>query len=753
LTRYPGLNDYARIILEDREGTLWVGTWGGLYRFDRDNSRFVYYQRQSDDAVRPASDIILSIFEDSAGALWLGTFGGGLCRLNRAAQTFACYREEDGLPNDVVYGILEDDERNLWLSTNRGLSKFNPQTESFNNYDAGDGLQSNEFNAGAYFKSDSGEMFFGGINGFNAFFPEEIKDNPYVPPVVLTALTQGGEEVDTETAIETLQEVTISWPKNFFEFEFTALNYRQSEKNQYAYMLEGFDEDWIYAGARRFGRYTNLPGGTYTLRIKGSNNDGVWNEEGASIKVTVTPPLWETWWFRGIAILLLAGVVLGGYRLRVKNIEAHNRELETLVQARTRALEQRTRELERRRQVSEGLREILLILNSDESLKVGLDYIVSQAALLSKAEDAIVFRYRSQKSKKQAEIVASSAGSQTLGLVDEWISEALLQKQPLIAPDLSNYSFLEKHFDSVVGVGALAGSCVQNRLKPRLQSKILSKRLYKTRSPLSASKRYNAVLGIPLSVSKEIFGGLVLFYTQKQSFSEQDIELGFTFAEQATLAIANAQLRDRAEQMAVETERSRLARDLHDAVTQTLFSASLIAEVLPKLWERNPEEGRRRSKELRELTRGALAEMRTLLLELRPSGLVEAELGELLRQLTESITGRARLPVTAEVSGACNLSAEVKVALYRIAQEALNNVAKHAGATQALVKLQCQAEQVTLIISDDGRGFAPENIPPESLGLGIMRERADAINATLQIDAQPGCGTQIIVVCELGNKW
>lgn len=196
--------------------------------------------------------------------------GGGLCQLKRATQTFACYREANGLPNNVVYGILEDDERNLWLSTNRGLSKFNPQTENFTNYDAGDGLQSNEFNAGAYFKSSSGEMFFGGINGFNSFFPEEIQDNPYAPPIVLTALTQGGEEVDTETAIESLQEVTISWPKNFFEFEFTALNYRQSKKNQYAYMLEGFDEDWIYTGARRFGRYTNLPGGTYILRVKGS---------------------------------------------------------------------------------------------------------------------------------------------------------------------------------------------------------------------------------------------------------------------------------------------------------------------------------------------------------------------------------------------------------------------------------------------------------------------------------------------------
>jgi signal transduction histidine kinase len=198
-----------------------------------------------------------------------------------------------------------------------------------------------------------------------------------------------------------------------------------------------------------------------------------------------------------------------------------------------------------------------------------------------------------------------------------------------------------------------------------------------------------------------------------------------------------------------------LARDLHDAVTQTLFSASLIAEVLPRIWERHPEEGRRRLDELRELTRGALAEMRTLLLELRPSALVDAALGDLLRQLAESITGRARVPVSVEVEGECALPPEVKVALYRIAQEALNNVAKHAGASQALVSLRYfpldvggergGAGVVELRVSDDGRGFNLESVPPESLGLGIMRERAEAIGAALNIDSEVGHGTQVVV--------
>jgi len=260
---------------------------------------------------------------------------------------------------------------------------------------------------------------------------------------------------------------------------------------------------------------------------------------------------------------------------------------------------------------------------------------------------------------------------------------------------------------------------------------------------------------LPLRVRGQALGVLVIIGPQGSAFSEGRLALFESIADQLGVAIENARLYEQAERSAVAAERSRLARDLHDAVTQTLFSASLIAEVLPRIWERHPDEGRRRLEELRELTRGALAEMRTLLLELRPSALIEAELGDLLRQLAESITGRARVPVSVEVEGECALPPEVKVALYRIAQEALNNVAKHAAASQAAVSLRyllpspCQGEgpgvRVELRISDDGRGFDPQGVPPESLGLGIMRERAEAIGAALRIKSQVGQGTQVVV--------
>ena len=256
---------------------------------------------------------------------------------------------------------------------------------------------------------------------------------------------------------------------------------------------------------------------------------------------------------------------------------------------------------------------------------------------------------------------------------------------------------------------------------------------------------------LPLRARGQALGMLAIIGPEGETFSRGQLALFESIADQLGVAVENARLYEQAEQAAAAAERSRLARDLHDAVTQTLFSAGLIAEVLPRIWEQDPEEGRRRLEELRELTRGALAEMRALLLELRPSALAEAKLGDLLRQLAESITGRVRVPVTLTVEGECTMPPEVKVAFYRIAQEALSNIARHAGASQASVNLRCQPEEAKLCIRDDGRGFDPRSVPPESLGLGIMRERAEAVGAALTVESEVGRGTEVVVKWRASN--
>jgi len=235
------------------------------------------------------------------------------------------------------------------------------------------------------------------------------------------------------------------------------------------------------------------------------------------------------------------------------------------------------------------------------------------------------------------------------------------------------------------------------------------------------------------------------YYTEPQDFHDEQIQLGLAFAEQMAIAIENALLRERAAEGAALAERGRLARDLHDAVSQTLFSASLIAEVLPKLWERNPEIAAQKLEELRQLTRGALSEMRTLLLELRPAALEEMDLADLLRHLANAFTARARLPVELTLEGQADPPADVKAVFYRVAQEALNNVAKHAAASQVAITLRCEEHDMLLHVRDNGRGFDPVQVPPASLGLGIMRERAAAIGANLTVESHPGKGTLVVL--------
>jgi signal transduction histidine kinase len=262
---------------------------------------------------------------------------------------------------------------------------------------------------------------------------------------------------------------------------------------------------------------------------------------------------------------------------------------------------------------------------------------------------------------------------------------------------------------------------------------------------------YPAYLAVPLVVANEVYGSLAFYFDGPRPFNQETIDLAMSLGEQAALAIDNAGLRVQAEQAAVVSERNRLARELHDAVTQTLFSASLIADVLPRIWERDPEMGQAKLAELRELTRGALAEMRTLLLELRPATLTESGLTELLQQLATAVIGRSRLKVKVEVDGERVLPLDIRVVLYRIAQEALNNIVKHAGATQVVIALRFLPECVELVVADNGRGFDPTAVSAHSMGLGIMRERAASIEADLQVESVIGEGTKIIVqVCEKG---
>ncbi len=255
-----------------------------------------------------------------------------------------------------------------------------------------------------------------------------------------------------------------------------------------------------------------------------------------------------------------------------------------------------------------------------------------------------------------------------------------------------------------------------------------------------------SLLLVPLIVRERLIGIVRIDSDQTHFYSERDAQLALAFANQAAAAIENARLYDHARDLATIEERQRLARDLHDAVTQTLFSASLIAEALPDAWRQSPAKAQRGVEELGRLTRGALAEMRTLLLELRPAALAEKPLGELLGALCTAVMSRTRIPIALTVAGDALLAPAVQIAFYRVTQEALNNIAKHALASQVTITGRCDPDQVELRITDDGRGFDPSAVAPGSLGLGIMRERAASIGATLRVESRPGAGTELCMI-------
>ncbi len=348
--------DQVLALEEDSQGVLWVGTdGGGLNGFDRKAGTFIQFRADPDDSRALTSDVVWALHEDRQGTLWLGTRGGGLLGWSpedRASHrgVFKRYTKKDGLANDNVYGIEEDDLGNLWVSTNEGLSKFDPRTESFRTYDDTHGLLNKEFNFGAHLRSSTGEIMFGGNNGFNIFHPERLHNNYFKPPVVLTSVLKFNRKVDFDRPPAELEEIELSYKDSVFSFEFAALDYTAPGKNRYAYKLEGFDDHWIEEGTLRRATYTNLDPGEYLFRVKGSNNDGLWNEEGLEVRVRVVPPPWRTWWAYTLYLLAAAAVVLAYTRAQARKLEEkaeYSRKLEREVQARTHELAQRNEDLER----------------------------------------------------------------------------------------------------------------------------------------------------------------------------------------------------------------------------------------------------------------------------------------------------------------------------------------------------------------------------------------------------------------------
>jgi signal transduction histidine kinase/sugar lactone lactonase YvrE len=380
----------ARMIVEDSldntsDGwVLWIGTQDGLWRYDAKSDAFTRFGHDPRHPASISSNSITTLFRDSHGTLWIGT-DQGLDKMDPDGVKFTSYSENDGLPDRRVVGILEDGGGHLWVSTRSKLSRFDPLTRRFTSYSMKEVIKEIQFSAGCCLRSSKGEMYFGGQGGVVLFHPDSIMENPHIPPLVLTGFKTFEKVVSLDSALSEKKLIELSYKDNLFSFEFSALDFTRPEDNQYAYTLEGYDTSWNYVGTRQFARYTNVEPGRYTFKVKGSNNDGLWNQEGTSIALVIAPPLWKTTWFT-VFLWATAALSLGG---TIRYVERRN-------------LKQRIAELEHERAMEHERARISQDMHDDVGSSLSEIAILSELAK-KKPHEAIV--HVEEISERTAELI------------------------------------------------------------------------------------------------------------------------------------------------------------------------------------------------------------------------------------------------------------------------------------------------------------------------------------------------------------
>ncbi|RFZ85394.1 hybrid sensor histidine kinase/response regulator [Mucilaginibacter terrenus] len=394
-------SDRIYSLLEDSHGNLWVGTFdGGLNLFNKNDSTFTRFQH--DPKKNSLSDNnVPDIYEDHKGGLWISTFNG-LNLFDPISHHFTVFTKKDGLPSDIIYAAREDDDGKIWISTNNGLSVYDPSTHKFKNYTVEDGLQEDEFKSHSAYKGASGRLYFGGVNGFNAFSPRQILKPEGFSPLVITSFQIFNKKVvpaksaddpsPLKQDIADTKTIKLDHKQSVISLEFAALDYTSADKKSYAYILEGFDNDWNYVGSRHSATYTNLPAGTYTFKVKYRNSAGDWSPVTSGLQIITEPPFWLTWWFKTLAVLFVAGGVITVFRLRVRAIKAQKAILEEQVEERTERLKEMSKEERILREEAEKAREeaekankakSIFLATMSHEIRTPMNGVMGMATLLS----------------------------------------------------------------------------------------------------------------------------------------------------------------------------------------------------------------------------------------------------------------------------------------------------------------------------------------------------------------------------------
>ncbi len=525
-------NDKIWSLYEDSRGIIWVGTVGGLNIFDAENEKFTRFVHDETNDSSISTNSIRAICEDNEGNIWIGTDGGGINRFLSESRSFENYTEENGLSNNSVYGIVKDKSGILWLSTNKGISKFYPEEKVFITFDSNDYLEFDQFNTGAHYINREGVIYFGGDRGLYKFDPDRIGQDSFKPPVVLTDLKifnesakPGSQAIDNSITYSKLIE--LKHDQNVFTLEYAALDFRFPKKIEYAYMMDGFEEEWNYAGSRRFSTYVKVPPGDYTFKIRSSNSVGIWSDDYTEVRVRVVPPFWMTPLFKVLMVLSVLTLGIIAYRTRLRSLSRQNTALEKLV-------EQKTSELQADQ---EELKQVNLKLKKEYDEKVKAEktkytlYKISESVTLS--QDL----YSLYDSIKEALSDIINTDNFYIALVDE-------------IKDLAEFVYFsdDKDYDpyiyNVSRSGTLTARVLQSS-KPIMLFKEDLEEIYNENRGILIGTKPLVWLGVPLKLQNKMIGVMaVQSYTNPDLYNEVDLSLLETVSRQVALSIEVKRMED-----------------------------------------------------------------------------------------------------------------------------------------------------------------------------------------------------------------
>ncbi len=509
-------NNSVWCILQDRAGMMWIGTYGGLNRLDPKTGQCVRYQNDPHSPGSLSNNSVWSLAEDLNGRIWAGTDDGLNC-YDPKIDRFYVYTTDDGLPDNVIRGILGDARGNLWISTTKGLCSFDQTSGRVRLFDTADGIQDPEFNPGACFKSADGEMFFGGINGFNMFYPDQIKEDTFAPPVVITAFKIFDRHVPFDYATLAQNPIKLNYDENFISFEFAALDYHDPVRNQYTYRLDGFDKNWVDAGNRHYVSYTNLAPGTYLFRVRGSNADGFWNEEGAAVAIQVVAPFWMAWWVRLLTVSAALGFVFIAYRGWLVN--SQKRRLELQIADRTRDLQEKTEELQLKAQeLAESNQRITVFSEIGQKITSALDL-----------EKMLMFVFKNINAMMEASIFGIGFYDEAENCLDYRLFIQNGRRENNLIIDLTDRLYFEsyciQHRDAVF-IGDLENEAVKYIRAPRFA--------------YPDSRRPQSLIFLPLILTPRVIGLLTVQSYRKDAYSPYHLSILKSLASYTAIAMDNS---------------------------------------------------------------------------------------------------------------------------------------------------------------------------------------------------------------------